>query len=180
MIDVILNLPWRIPVVQIVASQFEHLCSGCDIAPCSLYEPTRVPFPIHLLQPSTGRSSVPRNSSLMTSKMDLPSPVPTSRSTRSRLPIVKLGGALVLVGATLSLGYYSTQLRDLHNHHLHQVPPHASEILAECAAMEILPGPPSWFASRLYSERFEAGTKSQWIKNATIWTGGDNGNEGQK
>ncbi|KDQ57519.1 hypothetical protein JAAARDRAFT_156260 [Jaapia argillacea MUCL 33604] len=43
--------------------------------------------------------------------------------------------------------------------------------------LDVLPAPPPNFHSRLESDRYSAGTKSVLIKNATIWTGGDDGHE---
>jgi len=46
-----------------------------------------------------------------------------------------------------------------------------------CEQHSFIPGPPADFHQRTQSERFVPGTKAVLIKNATIWTGNDNGNE---
>ena len=51
------------------------------------------------------------------------------------------------------------------------VPRHAAEIQDRCRALNTKPGPPPGFHYRTVSDRFVEGTKSVWIKNATIWTG---------
>ncbi|KAG8926199.1 hypothetical protein FRC02_009071 [Tulasnella sp. 418] len=58
-----------------------------------------------------------------------------------------------------------------------RTPPHAHRILAECASLRALPGPPPGFQYRTQSDRFVHGTKPQLILNATIWTGGKDGTE---
>ncbi|CAE7231904.1 unnamed protein product [Rhizoctonia solani] len=59
----------------------------------------------------------------------------------------------------------------------HPIPPHALESLSKCKSLNIQPGPPKSFWSRTESERWEPGTPPTLIQNATIWTGGDHGNE---
>ncbi|PIL26899.1 hypothetical protein GSI_10037 [Ganoderma sinense ZZ0214-1] len=56
-------------------------------------------------------------------------------------------------------------------------PPDATGILDKCSLLNTKPGPPPDFYARAQSDRFVAGTKPTLIKNATIWTGGDNGLE---
>jgi hypothetical protein len=53
----------------------------------------------------------------------------------------------------------------------------ADRILSRCAEVKATPGPPADFYSRTQSNRFEPGTKSVLIQNATIWTGSDSGKE---
>lgn len=57
------------------------------------------------------------------------------------------------------------------------VPQHAYQILTRCAALKTFPGPPADFIAREVSDRFEPGTNSTLIRNATIWTGARNGTE---
>ncbi|KAJ6572056.1 carbohydrate esterase family 9 protein [Mycena capillaripes] len=57
------------------------------------------------------------------------------------------------------------------------VPINAQAILAQCGALHLTPGPPDNFHARTQSDRFEKGTKPTLIRNATIWTGLDDGNE---
>lgn len=62
----------------------------------------------------------------------------------------------------------------------HHVPLHAQRVLEECASMKVLPGPSASFSSRVTSERFEPGTKAQYIHNATVWTGLQDGHDGEE
>ncbi|EJD37990.1 composite domain of metallo-dependent hydrolase [Auricularia subglabra TFB-10046 SS5] len=59
----------------------------------------------------------------------------------------------------------------------HTVPINAQAILATCAALHAPVEVPRNFAARDRSDRFEEGTKATLIKNATIWTGNDDGKE---
>ncbi|PIL26888.1 hypothetical protein GSI_10026 [Ganoderma sinense ZZ0214-1] len=56
-------------------------------------------------------------------------------------------------------------------------PPDATGILDKCSLLNTKPGPPPDFYARAQNDRFVTGTKPMLIKNATIWTGGDNGFE---
>ncbi|KAM5537547.1 hypothetical protein V8D89_008760 [Ganoderma adspersum] len=56
-------------------------------------------------------------------------------------------------------------------------PPDKTGILDKCSLLDTKPGPPPDFHARTQNDRFVAGTKPTLIKNATIWTGGDNGFE---
>ncbi|KAK7470198.1 hypothetical protein VKT23_001636 [Stygiomarasmius scandens] len=75
--------------------------------------------------------------------------------------------SLVAVGAYVSL--FTVHLRG--NTSLSSIPINANEIQQKCRNLNVVPGPPSDFYSRSKSDRFEHGTKSVLIKNATIWTG---------
>ncbi|KAJ7056224.1 carbohydrate esterase family 9 protein [Mycena amicta] len=57
------------------------------------------------------------------------------------------------------------------------VPIDAQTIITHCKALNLTPGPPDDFYSRKQSDRYEAGTKATLIRNATIWTGLDDGKE---
>ncbi|KAJ6469480.1 hypothetical protein C8R45DRAFT_1218581 [Mycena sanguinolenta] len=57
------------------------------------------------------------------------------------------------------------------------LPIKSSAIIARCRALDLTPGPPDGFGSRTQSDRFEEGTRPTLIRNATIWTGLDEGNE---
>lgn len=46
-----------------------------------------------------------------------------------------------------------------------------------CKWIDVLPGPPDDFDKRTENDRFIPGTPSVLIKNATIWTGKDNGHQ---
>ncbi|EMD40496.1 hypothetical protein CERSUDRAFT_130402 [Gelatoporia subvermispora B] len=60
---------------------------------------------------------------------------------------------------------------------LQHIPVNAREILSQCAALKVKPGPPEDFLSRDASERFEPGIRPTLIRNATIWTGANSGAE---
>ena len=57
------------------------------------------------------------------------------------------------------------------------IPQNAQQILNQCSATKASPGPSASFLEREVSDRFEPGTRSTLIRNATIWTGGLNGTE---
>lgn len=50
-------------------------------------------------------------------------------------------------------------------------------ILARCATLRSIPGPPAAFHSRDESDRYEPGTNATLIRNAVIFTGKQNGTE---
>jgi hypothetical protein len=61
-----------------------------------------------------------------------------------------------------------------------KVPPlHSSAIIAKCRHLQMQTGPPPSqnFNFRTHSDRFEEGTRPVLVKNAKIWTGGNNGTE---
>jgi hypothetical protein len=55
-----------------------------------------------------------------------------------------------------------------------RVPYNAQEILDNCRAIKAAAGPPALFAKREISDRFEPGTNSTLITNATLLTGKGN------
>ena len=57
------------------------------------------------------------------------------------------------------------------------VPMNAEQILARCAMLKMMPGPPDDFSDREESDRWEHGTNATLIRNATVWTGARNGEE---
>ena len=57
------------------------------------------------------------------------------------------------------------------------IPFNAPEILAQCQKLYVKPAPSPDFQNRAYSDRFQEGTSPVLLKNATIWTGRDNGYE---
>ncbi|KAF8217751.1 composite domain of metallo-dependent hydrolase [Mycena galopus ATCC 62051] len=83
---------------------------------------------------------------------------------------------LLLLAASV-LSYFSTYLLWPLNSHSETLPIDAQTIIAQCKALHLIPGPPDDFQSRTQSDRFEEGTKPTLIRNATIWTGLDDGNE---
>ena len=56
-------------------------------------------------------------------------------------------------------------------------PPDLSRGLEECEANSILPAPAVHRRGRTHSDRYVDGTSDVFIRNATIWTGGNNGTE---
>lgn len=105
---------------------------------------------------------------------------------------------LTILLATCALLLSTSQL-DNHDAHTryHVVPINAQEILSECASRNTIPGnsvhfhftrvshtfprpfqgPPSNFADRRESDRYEPDTLPTLITNATIWTGNKSGKE---
>lgn len=57
------------------------------------------------------------------------------------------------------------------------IPVDAAATHARCQNLKMKPGPPPTFNNRSTSDRFVAGTRPVFIKNATIWTGRINGLE---
>ncbi|KAJ1304895.1 hypothetical protein OPQ81_006029 [Rhizoctonia solani] len=103
-------------------------------------------------------------------------PAPTSISHRKSAVSFKLNTfGLVALG---SIGFLAFNVLNLpHVPKSHPVPPHALESLSKCKSLKIKPGPPKSFWSRTESDRWEPGTPPTLIQNATIWTGGDHGDE---
>jgi hypothetical protein len=56
-----------------------------------------------------------------------------------------------------------------------RVPVNAQNLLTRCASLKLLPGPTTQFFEREISDRYEPGTNATLIRNATIWTGQNNG-----
>ncbi|KAJ7098293.1 carbohydrate esterase family 9 protein [Mycena epipterygia] len=61
--------------------------------------------------------------------------------------------------------------------HVETLPINAETIIAQCTALHLTPGPPDDFHARTQSDRFVEGTKPTLVRNASIWTGRDAGNE---
>ena len=57
------------------------------------------------------------------------------------------------------------------------VPANAVQIQSRCQNLRLLPSPPPSFYDRIISDRFDPSTRPTLIRNATIWTGQDNGLE---
>lgn len=110
--------------------------------------------------------------------------LPTYQQLRAKphaLPPSSRARLWPLVVASLVLLHIlsSSQILLRPHHPPHHVPQHARQVLRECAALKMLPGPPASFSTRSKSDRFVPGTKAQHIYNATIWTGMKDGNEGR-
>ncbi|KAH0826552.1 hypothetical protein J3R83DRAFT_4906 [Lanmaoa asiatica] len=84
----------------------------------------------------------------------------------------------VLAVLVLAALYFSIDLPLLsvgHSRPYVRVPLHAADTLAKCRSLSVKPAPPPGFSSRTRSDRHEPGTSSVLIRNASIWTGLDNG-----
>lgn len=86
----------------------------------------------------------------------------------------------LLVLAPLILYFLCTNLL-LQLHQIHSPRPiqnlYSLEVIGRCRALNVKPTPPNDFYTRKQSDRFAPGTSAALIKNATIWTGGDNGKD---
>lgn len=84
-----------------------------------------------------------------------------------------LGAVLVAIVVSTSLG-----LSLGHNPLVGtKVPINAAQIVQQCQALHVLPGPPKNFHHRTESDRYVAGTPPTLVRNATIWTGRVSGYE---
>lgn len=93
----------------------------------------------------------------------------TTRSTAFK----SLLAALVVVVTVSSVGVTF----DWHQDKSSQVPINTAQIIQQCQALHVLPGPPSDFHERTQSDRYVFGTPPTLLRNATIWTGGHSGHE---
>lgn len=57
------------------------------------------------------------------------------------------------------------------------LPQNYASLRAHCASLDLKPTLPASFPDRPLSDRFVPGTRPVHIRNATIWTGSDNGRE---
>lgn len=98
---------------------------------------------------------------------------PHGRRHHQRSPLRRALFTVTAVGGLLlfSQAYLDPKIRPRSV----RVPLHAEETLAKCRMQDIPPGPPPDFALRTESDRYVPGTKATLIKNATIWTGRENG-----
>ncbi|KAG8730747.1 hypothetical protein FRC11_005897, partial [Ceratobasidium sp. 423] len=103
-------------------------------------------------------------------------PAPTSVSQRKSAVSLKLNTfGLIALGSIGFLAFNVLNLREVPKSR--PLPPHALESLSKCKSLDLKPGPPKNFWSRTESERWEPDTPPTLIQNATIWTGGDHGDE---
>ncbi|KAJ7512479.1 carbohydrate esterase family 9 protein [Mycena galericulata] len=96
----------------------------------------------------------------------------TSQSSGKRVKTIQV--ALVLLAA---FSYSLTYLLWPSNSHAEHLPLNVAAILAQCSALHLTPGPPDDFYSRTQSDRFVEGTPPTLVRNASIWTGLEEGNE---
>lgn len=110
------------------------------------------------------------------------SPFLRARSKTTRVPLVLQALGYCALAVTLTIlasnyylitgfGYNGSSGR------VQRIPLNAQQILSKCASLNAIPGSPANFAAREVSDRFENGTKPTLIRDATIWTGRDNGTE---
>lgn len=113
----------------------------------------------------------------MSEKWNSPEIDPFNAGTRPRRR--PWGVAICALAATLTAltGNYYLSHESSYGSRIQRVPLNSQQILAKCAALKSVPGPPTNFLAREISDRFEPGTKPTLIQNATIWTGGRNGTE---
>jgi len=98
--------------------------------------------------------------------------------TQSSIMVMALCALAATLTAVVGNTHFSAGYGSEHTlHQIHRAPHNAQLILNQCAALNILPGPPVNFHAREVSDRFEPGTKPTLIRNATIWTGAHNGTE---
>jgi hypothetical protein len=107
---------------------------------------------------------------------------PATSSSSSHTPVLvapvrrRLSVSLLAIFVLLNLWFYSSQILSpfyglISSENAISIPLRASEILRECRSLHLKPGVPDEFYKRVFSDRFEPGTKKVLIRNATIWTG---------
>lgn len=108
----------------------------------------------------------------------------TSSIRKPRLPLTLRSTFLSLLGfvaLVYYLGIFTTYSGT--QHHIYQPSPHPhvssifSASLAKCDAIAAPVGPPADFHKRTRSDRAESNLRDVVIRNATLWTGNDGGNE---
>lgn len=77
----------------------------------------------------------------------------------------------------LSLGSTSKPKQQFVNSPSPRVLSALQDSVAKCKTLDLKPRPPPNFHSRTRSDRYEPGSKPIIIRNATLWTGNDDGNE---
>ncbi|KAJ7636949.1 carbohydrate esterase family 9 protein [Roridomyces roridus] len=97
----------------------------------------------------------------------------TPRPRPLKLAFIMLATASYCLAMMLYYLFWSSS----HSHTGTTLPINAQAIVAQCRALHLIPGPPDNFHSRRESDRFVPGTKPTLIRNASIWTGLENGNE---
>lgn len=82
----------------------------------------------------------------------------------------------ILVVSVTCVAYITLHATEItSSHRVQRLPINADAILSQCAALHEKPGPPADFLAREVSDRFELGTRPTLIRNASIWTGTQNG-----
>ena len=101
-----------------------------------------------------------------------PLTAPTSRASLT----YKLRRVLVIL-SVLAAFYLLHQASSLSIQYQSPSTTHHHKTITRCRHLNDKPGPSDDFYSRKESDRFVPGTDSVFIKNATIWTGYDDGKE---
>ena len=99
----------------------------------------------------------------------------TSRAARGRLYAFTVSVLVLLVTCAAYITLRAPQITS--SRRVQQLPLDAEAILSQCAVLHEVPGPPADFLARDVSDRFEPGTLPTLIKNASIWTGAQNGTD---
>ena len=110
------------------------------------------------------------------------SPFLRRRSNTTRVPLALQALGYCTLAVTLSVlasNYYLTSGFGYNKspNRVQRIPFDAQQILSKCALLNAVPGSPVRLAAREVSDRFENGTKPTLIRDATIWTGRENGTE---
>lgn len=117
----------------------------------------------------------------MQKELALPPPAGVDKCVRNRQARRFQRRFLALLAlSTLSLFFSSSLLTNvLSSSELSSVTvpsaTHVQNLLARCAEFQSKPGVPPEFYSRTESDRFVKGTQPVLIRNATLWTGEDDG-----
>ena len=116
------------------------------------------------------------------SSQKVDSPFLRMRSKTTRIPVVLQALGYCTLAVTLTVvasNYYLTSGFDYNRSpsQVQRIPLNAQHILSKCALLNAVPGSPVNFDAREVSDRFENGTKPTLIRDATIWTGRENGTE---
>ena len=103
------------------------------------------------------------------SGMDLPG----FGQTSSRKPSKRVWPVLAVV--VIAALYFATDLPVGRSRSPVRVPLHAASTLGKCRTLSAKPAPPPGFSERVQSDRYEPGITPVLIRNASIWTGLDDG-----
>jgi hypothetical protein len=98
-------------------------------------------------------------------------------SRRSQLSLLLLGLASLILWAQWNLIADREILLVSNERPALNAPDHANSTLALCKRLKLSPGPPDDFTARKVNDRFVLGTRPTLLKNATIWTGNNDGFE---
>lgn len=106
-----------------------------------------------------------------------PSEMQPLTMTHRQKPLLVALCSLLATLAVLGCNFYLSVQPIYSTSRAPRVPLNAQRILGQCAAIKASPGPPKDFFEREESDRYEPGTNATLIRDATIWTGEQNGTE---